>query len=388
MYLSGPNASFVLGVKSNNYFNGVPIVCPPAKSNIDASNLSSFSVYSFHSVYITKDGIIKAIGSNKGNKIAGDLPAELTKYTEIQIKDKEGNVCPPVSAVCGSSYTLYLVSNPLNKEKHRLAYSSMNIPDEHPVIVNIGSHDPIAVYGGEKHSAAIDSEGQIIVMPNDNEFDPDLEPPMMKLPRNEKATSIACLENYIIVLTSTGKLFKSPYQEFQFTEVKELSNVQIIQISGVMLHCLAVSNDGRVFGLGSNIFNKLALPKETKEVDKFTELKAFGRSKIKGAFAGFQHSLFITFTGQLFSCGLNKQGQLFLENFGDDLVEKPVETSIRDGVSFCIAGNFCSVAFTGNVPDKMPNKNTIDSKPRMMRAKPLAAFPSLKAALRKQPVFS
>ncbi|KAK8897608.1 hypothetical protein M9Y10_015569 [Tritrichomonas musculus] len=381
MYLSGPNSSFVLGVKSNNHLNGAPIVCPPVKSAIDTSELSSFSIYSFHSLFITNDGVIKAIGTNKNNRIMADLPLELAKYTEIHIKDKEGNVCTPISVVCGNGYTLYLVSN--KDQKRLLAYSSITIPDEHPIFLNIGNHNPIAIYGGENNSAAIDSEGKIIVIPKDLDSETGYEPSIVKLPQNEKANNVACLEKYLIVLTQSGKVFISPYQEFQFTEAKELAGIQITQISGVMLHCLAVSGDGRVFGFGSNRFGKLTLPKETKELDKFTELKAFGRSKIKAAFAGFQHSLFITFIGQLFACGLNKQGQLFLDRLSDDFIGKPVETSIKDGVSFCVAGNFCSVAFTGNVPPKMPNKNTVENKARMMRAKPLAAFPSLKAALKK-----
>ena len=149
-----------------------------------------------------------------------------------------------------------------------------------------------------------------------------------------------------------------------------------------MLHCLAVSNDGRVFGLGSNKFGKLALPKETKEVEKFTEIKSFGRARIKQAFAGFQHSIFITYVGKMLVCGLNKQGQLFQSKLSDDFIGKPIETTVEEGTNFCIAGNFCSVAFTDSVPKNLPNKNSASSEPKM-RAQKLDAFPSLRMAIRK-----
>lgn len=243
--------------------------------------------------------------------------------------------------------------------------------------MNIGNHNPVALYGGENHSAAIDSEGQLILIPNDFASEPEYELPAMKLPNNEKAISIACLEKYIIVLTSSGKLFISPTEDYSFSEVKELSKVNIVQISGVMLHCLAVSNDGRVFGFGSNIFGKLNLPKETKEVNQFTELKAFGKVKIKAAFAGFQHSLFITYIGKVLACGINKQGQLFLDQLSEDPVEKPVETSLEEGASFCIAGSFCSAAFTDSVPPHLLNKNSAAPQQKRM-ARKLDAFPFLR----------
>lgn len=384
MYLCGPDSSQVLGVKPNNSLNGVPIVCPPAKSELDVANLTSFSIYSYHSIYITTEGIIKAIGSNKGNRIFEDLPNEITEYTEFQIKDSEGKIYHPISVVCGNEYSLYLVSDPSNGEKRHLVYSSVSNPDEKPIFLLIGHHNPVVIYGGEDHSAAIDSDGQILIVKGEFDSDTVLEEiPIVKLPHHERAISVACLKNKYIALASSGKVYISQNEEHQFALVKELEKVQITQISGVMLHCIAVSNDGRAFGFGSNNFGKLLLPKETKEVDKFTEIKAFGRSKIKAAFAGFQHSVFINFIGQLRSCGMNKQGQLFLDRLSDEAVTSPAETDVKEGVDFCIAGSFCSVAFSGNVPPSMPNKNTMVIRSMARAKQPLAAFPSLRAALKK-----
>ena len=55
---------------------------------------------------------------------------------------------------------------------------------------------------------------------------------------------------------------------------ESLEKTIIISVSGTWNHCFAVSEEGKVFGFGSNESGKLGLGKEITKVNIFTEIKA------------------------------------------------------------------------------------------------------------------
>lgn len=149
--------------------------------------------------------------------------------------------------------------------------------------------------------------------------------------------------NFLIALSLSGKVFQSPLgllgRRLEFSSVVELCGVRIKQISGFESNILAVTNDGRVYGKGSV---KYGLPKSSDcgdETDKFAELKALKGQEIKAAFAGTDHSLFLTKEGKVLACGKNDCGQLSISKGpSKDHYLLPVETEIKSGCPFCIAG--------------------------------------------------
>lgn len=84
--------------------------------------------------------------------------------------------------------------------------------------------------------------------------------------------------------------------------------------------------------------------------------------KIKEAYAGNNHSLFLTTDGKVLACGSNNYGQIpassILTNV-DKVYYTPVETLVSSGASFCIAGGLVSIFFSNCVPEKMPNKTIV-----------------------------
>ena len=239
-----------------------------------------------------------------------------------------------------------------NNEK-KLVLCDCDINGGEPVFLDIGNHQPVALFGGNYHSAAIGSEGEVIFI-NRNSIKNSPNSPIEAgfLPEDEKASSLACCDYSFIVLSSKGRVFKSPIESngvLNFSPVSELSGHEIICVSGTRNYFLAVSKEGRVFGCGSNEFGKLGLGNETKLVSFFTEISSFGGLEIRAAYAGFSHSLFETRDGKILSCGYNINGQLLRSGPGE-CVYSPSETTINEGAAFCIAGNGISVVLIGSSP--------------------------------------
>lgn len=86
------------------------------------------------------------------------------------------------------------------------------------------------------------------------------------LPLNEKPVSIACGQQFVFVSSSSGRVFCAHvhfYRELcgkvTFEVQKELEGIEIIEVSGIDSHYLAVCKDGRVFVYRSNLLGEAGL---------------------------------------------------------------------------------------------------------------------------------
>ncbi|KAK8892675.1 E3 ISG15--protein ligase herc5 [Tritrichomonas musculus] len=362
--LCGYNEFHQLGEDSNNQSTyKTPVVCPSIQSNLNVSSIISYYVYGSHSIIITRNGIIYAIGDNRDGRIICSLPKEiLDHYTEFTIKDIEGCTYVPISAVCGKFFTLYLVSNPNSRDRRQLVLSYKNIQQSSPLFLNIGDFNPTAIYGGYFNAAAVDSEGSIIFIDFKKiQFSQTAKIDSKSLPSNEKAVKLACCKDFIYALSSTGHVYRSPnfdLSQIIFEKVDELFEKKIIDISGTFWHAFAVSNEGKVFGWGANYGGRLGLPENVEDVDIFTEISdSLGKYEIVAAYAGSTHSLFRTSAGKVLACGSRSCGELFLDEApSENFAFSAVETTINEGATFCIAGDTLSAAFIGCDSERSPNK--------------------------------
>lgn len=181
------------------------------------------------------------------------------------------------------------------------------------------------------------------------------------MPHNEKAVKIACCNNSILVLSSTGRVFIVSLSWDKtlslFDEIIEFNSKNVVDISGSYKHFLVVTSSGKVFGFSENRFGKLGIGKKSDNEEKFVEITVLKDKKITKVYAGDDHSLFQTDDGRIYACGKNNFGQLFLEKGpSEECTLLPAETSITKGVKLCIAGNGSSVVFIDtNPPENTPN---------------------------------
>ena len=201
----------------------------------------------------------------------------------------------------------------------QLVYCDSRIKCGDPVFLDIGDEEPVSLFGGHYHAAAISDKGEVIFI---NRFAvqnlPKSRLAAVSLLDGEKASSVACLEDSIVVLSSNGRVFsssiKSRSSAVRFSRVSELGGHEIVWVSDTSLHCQAVSKEGHVFGRGSNSNGQICLGKETKSVSSFTEISSLLGYKISAAYARHYHSLLETREGKIISCGNNEYGQLLLNS--------------------------------------------------------------------------
>ena len=165
--VGGRNEYNQLGENPNNTdFDGEPIISPAVKSHLDISTLLSYSVYSSHFVFITKNKKAYAYGFNSGNKISSTIPTgKLDKCTEIRILDNKGRPCNFLSAVCGTYYTLYLISPQYDNKFNKLAFVYQGDDFGRPLFLNTGNLNPISIFGG-RQNACCNQFRRISIIPN------------------------------------------------------------------------------------------------------------------------------------------------------------------------------------------------------------------------------
>lgn len=359
LYLCGYNESNPLGEKSNNESKGgSPIICPFVKSQLDVNSILSYSIYNNHASYIDKSNTVRGIGDNNLFQISPSLSDdEFDQYNTFVIKDSDDRTWIPTSVACGSNYTLYIVSDPSDRSLSKVAFSFCSIESKNPLFLNIGDLKPLALFGGCKNSAFIESNGGIVFIPESHKESPDALLSPYYIPTAEKAVSVACCHEFIVVLGEKGNVYHSPFvdgQKLTFSIVSELKNV--VDISGTFKHCFAVNDKGEVFGFGSNYHGKLGLGMDCESVEEFVKIEQLKKFKIKNAYAGVEHSLFLTIDGDVMACGCNDSGEIpGTDSPSSDNVYSIFDTKIKNA-AFCIAGYSVSAIFVQIEPPNCSNK--------------------------------
>ena len=360
--VSGYDDDYGLGEKPNNKNkDGYGIIIPFVKLSFDPSSLLSYSIYRSSTVLVTSESSLKGIRFNEDGRITSSLPKTvIDHFTDFSINDDEGRHLDPVSAVCCGSGVLYMFSKKGSGKEMQLVLCDCDINDGSPVFLDIGNHQPVSLFGGRSHSATICSEGEVIfINRNSVKESPQTRISSVSLPDDEKASSVACCDNSVFVLSSTGRVFTSEVKEgssLNFSEVLELKDEEIVCVSGKYEHCLAVSKEGRVFVRGSNWFGRLGLEKG-KRARSFIKISSLEGYEIISVSAGSFHSLFETREGKILSCGRNDCGQLLLNSGPGEDVYSPTETTITGGATFCIAGfDVSSVFIDRSPPANTPNR--------------------------------
>lgn len=313
---------------TNKNIKNEEIISPPLNYPL-INFIDSYSIYNKFSVTIYSNGCGRGIGNNKNHAVYYNSLENIDPNVAITFKrDNIGTINSFQSAVCGSLYTLYLCKPQLTFKTNFLLYVSTNNPK--PLICDNGVAIQ-SIYGGEKTCAAIDVNGSVIILNNDNN-----EFVSAKLPKNKKAVLLACLDECVIALSSDGYLFEFDLDKNEFEIIPEIADIQFTYVSGVFKHCLAVDELGSVYMRVSN--DQLGFNSSEASEPKFTKLDSFTDDKIVSAFAGFDHSLFLTEKGSVFACGKNDYGQLMLNTCSDSLnntYNKPIQTVVSYGATFC-----------------------------------------------------
>lgn len=239
-----------------------------------------------------------------------------------------------------------------------MIYASEHQSCRETVVVNINNRNPIALFGRYFESAAIDSEGAILYFSQNYGKDKSQLISPSFLPNGEKAVKFACGEKLIYALSSTGRVYLSLAKgNLEFNLVQKLADIEITDISGTTYHFLSLSKDGRVFAFGKNDRGEFGGGPMVVPESKILQISLFKNKNITNIYAGFSASYFQTSTGKILACGNNKYGQLFIKyNPEVDCCYFPLETEIKEGAQFIVAGDDLAFAFIDCDPTNSPNR--------------------------------
>lgn len=362
---------------ANDLKDGFQIISKPQEYNFK-EDIISFSTYHLHSLYVNKVGQVYQLGSTDP-EVCFQIPVqerELNERKEIQIIDKEKMIHEVLSVVCGYCYSLFLLQDTKSQEDDTKAinllayyYNTQGCKidqNDNPVFYEAENVSPTALYGGWRISAAMDKNDQILV------FIPSKSPtkipliisfPLNYIENKDYPLSIACLDNSLIILTTKNNVVEYKLDQNEDEEAFQPINLgiteKIIQISGTYKHCFLVT-ENHVYGRGNNNCGQLGLGKitnENKNVEDFREIKELENKNIVAAYAGFNHSIFQTKGGEIYVCGSNSHGQLFLNDMNIKYLDTPQKVPNINKVIFCTAGDCSSVALSKGEDRNWPNKN-------------------------------
>lgn len=331
----------------------IPFIKYPSKCNLDLSSINSISTFSHYSVIVYKDGSAFGIGCNNYGQIHSSLPKEtLTELTPIKIVDSQNKPFKIISASCYDHRTLYLISD--DKGKNKLFSSSFFHGSE---FIENGDSNPIAIY----NSAAINDDGSITIIYRDGY----IKARRYLLP-NDKAIKVANGYSAYFALGSKGNVYRLEYYQCEQNEFKREQGIieEIVDIDGKNDICLAVSKRGTVYGCGQYANCQLGIDINIARMNPglikyFMQIDNLLEINVKAAFAGGQHSIFISDQNDAYCVGTNND-QLMLYNSNISKTYLPIKIEFSN-VTFCIADAFSTILFIGNCsPKHSPNRKTTD----------------------------
>ncbi|CAF3323072.1 unnamed protein product [Rotaria socialis] len=147
-------------------------------------------------------------------------------------------------------------------------------------------------------------------------------PEKVILPQHAEVVQVACGQHFSVCLTSNGKVViwgsisgKVTNDDGFFYQKPEylggFTDKRMIQIAAGYNHCLGLTDDGTVYATGINTHGQLGLG-HNHDCVRATPIVCLRGSPIVFIACGAYHSLIISKSGTVFTCGFNLSGQLGL----------------------------------------------------------------------------
>lgn len=214
----------------------------------------------------------------------------------------------------------------------------------------------------EVYAFGLNVQGQLGIGTEENESSPKVIEGL----KGKLITQVSCGFHHSVALTDNGEVYSWGNNEYgqlgrSFRRlvpgiIEILDNLVITEIACGENHTVAVTNNGQVMSWGSNNFGQLGLG-DRESRNRPTQIKDI-KSNIIRAACGWNHSLFLSDHGQIFVCGKGTDGQLGLGDHDDRRWPVPLESMNGRPIVQLSAGENHSVALSisGNVYSWGSNK--------------------------------
>ncbi|CAF3739050.1 unnamed protein product [Adineta steineri] len=181
-------------------------------------------------------------------------------------------------------------------------------------------------------------------------------PERVTLPQNDEGVQVACGQYFSVCLTANGKIIvwgsisgKITNDDGFFYNKPEylggFTDKRVVQIASGYNHCLGLTDDGTVYAIGINTHGQLGLG-NTKDCRDATPITCLRGSPLVHIACGAYHSLIISKSGTVFTCGLNESGQLGVGDTDTRVWPSNVKALQYQKVAYAACGEKHSVVVT------------------------------------------
>jgi len=293
VYSCGLNNSSQLGL-GDTINRNIPTLISP---NIGTLTISNISCGNGHSLFLTNTGRVYSFGANTDGRLGlGDTTNR--------------NVPTLISTTVGSFNTLTISA------------------------ISVGAssfHSVFLTNTGKVYTCGLNDNGQLGLGDTTNRNVPTLISTTVGSFNTLTISAIAGAHKHSLFLTNTGKVYTCGLNTdgqlglgdtairnvptLIATTVGSFNTLTISAIAGGSFHSAFLTNTGKVYTCGRNDKGQLGLgDTTTRNVPTLiaTTVGSFNTLTISDISCGGSHSLFLTNTGRVYTCGVNTDGQLGL----------------------------------------------------------------------------
>ena len=381
VYSCGSNGSGQLGL-GDTINRNVPTLI---STNIGSLTISDITCGNSHSLFLTNDGKVYSCGSNYSGQLGLGDTTNRNVPTLI-------NSLPPISyIVCGETHSLFITNDRRvyscgSNSSGQLGFGNSGINTNVLIptlsfrfgtyMINKAAGYDNSLFltnDGTVYSCGLNNSSQLGLGDTINRNIPTLISPNIG---TLTISNISCGNGHSLFLTNTGRVYSFGTNTDGRLGLGDTTNrnvptlisttvgsfntltISAISVGATSFHSLFLTNTGKVYTCGLNDNGQLGLGDTTnRNVPTLisTTVGSFNTLTISAIAGAYKHSLFLTNTGKVYTCGLNTYGQLGLGDTAIRNVPTLIATTVGSfntlTISAIAGGSFHSAFLTntGNV---------------------------------------
>ncbi|KAK8883409.1 hypothetical protein M9Y10_046059 [Tritrichomonas musculus] len=321
---------------------------------LDLSNISSISCGNGFTLAVLRDGTAYGWGYNENGCLSfsdrkeKNTPKKIDCVTDIKM------------ASCGDSATVFLSHNNENNSKKYGVYMTDDSKGLIKIDNDLKEEIEYVCCSCSQLVWMIGKSGAIYKYTHNSDGSNDesnQDNVLIFSNPNIKAKKITAGSGFAVIINENDndELYgfgKMTDQSDSFVKVESMSGHPIEKVVSFNEHCIALTKDHRVFVWGKGTFGCLGLGNSIKNTDnKFLEIESLRDKEIIDIGAGNSYSCFVSSNGDLYSCGLSKDGRTMMGDTNDRKIPEKSKKVNNVKKVFCGSSHTIIACYSDNVKD-------------------------------------